>query len=118
MKKALILGSLMFLTPVMAFAQTSGFNNVEGTLRNFLNLINDTLLPIVIALALLYFFWGLAKFILSSGGDEEERTKGKNIMLWGIIAFFVMVSVWGIVNFFGDAFDLDTRAPETPKVRR
>ncbi|MEK7185720.1 MAG: pilin [Patescibacteria group bacterium] len=117
MKKALILGSFMFLSPAMAFAQTSSLNNIEGTLRNFLNLINNTLLPIVIALALLYFFWGLAKFILNSG-DEDAQTKGKNIMLWGIIAFFVMVSVWGIVNFFGDAFDLDTRTPNLPQAPR
>ena len=113
MKKALILGSLMFFTPAFAFAQTAGLGNIEGTLRNFLDLINNTLLPIVIALALLYFFWGLAKFILNSG-DESAQEQGKNIMLWGIIAFFVMVSVWGIVNFFSDAFDLDTRTPTLP----
>lgn len=117
MKKALILGSVMFFSPALALAQTSSLGNIEGTLRNFLDLINNTLLPIVIALALLYFFWGLAKFILNSG-DEDAQKAGRNIMLWGIIAFFVMVSVWGIVNFFGDAFDLDTRTPNLPTAPR
>lgn len=107
MKKALILGSVMFFSPVLAFAQNdANFGNVQRSLESLLDLINNTLLPIVVALALLYFFWGLARFILNSG-DEDAQTKGKNIMLWGIIAFFVMVSVWGIVKFVQRAFGVD-----------
>jgi hypothetical protein len=26
------------------------------------------------------------------------KEKGKSLMLWGLIGFFVMVSVWGLVN--------------------
>jgi hypothetical protein len=29
---------------------------------------------------------------------EEKKTSGKQIILWGIITFVVMISVWGIVN--------------------
>ena len=72
---------------------------------------------IVIALALLYFFWGLARFILNAG-DEDAQKAGKSIMLWGIIAFFVMVSVWGIVNFIGNAFNFDETTPELPNTPR
>lgn len=116
MKKLLLAGAV-FLLPVVSFAQTANFGNVEGSLNNFLRLINNTLLPIVIGLALLYFFWGLAKFILASGNEDAKET-GRRIMLWGIIAFFVMVSVWGIVNFFGDAFGLRNETPNLPDVPR
>jgi hypothetical protein len=36
-------------------------------------------------------------FILGAN-DEEKKGQGKNLMLWGLIGFFVMVSVWGLVN--------------------
>ncbi len=55
------------------------------------------LLPFVTAVALLLFFWGLAVFIFSAG-DDEGRRKGRQRMIWGIIALFVIVSVWGIVQ--------------------
>ncbi|OHA91952.1 MAG: hypothetical protein A2723_00400 [Candidatus Zambryskibacteria bacterium RIFCSPHIGHO2_01_FULL_52_18] len=57
------------------------------------------LVPLVASLALLAFFWGLAKFIYNVSGDEKAVGEGKNLMKWGLIALFVMVSVWGILRF-------------------
>lgn len=48
-------------------------------------------------LALLVFFWGLAKFIFKVGEDEKAVADGKNLMKWGIIALFVLVSFWSII---------------------
>ena len=61
--------------------------------------INAT--KIVAAIALLVFFWGLVKFIMKAG-DEKAVAEGRRLMLWGIVALFVMVSVWGLVYFIGD----------------
>ncbi len=55
---------------------------------------------IIAAVALLAFFFGLAKFIFKVGGDEKAVDAGKTLMIWGLIALFVMVSVWGIIGFF------------------
>ena len=96
----------MFLIPVLTFAQALG--NVE-TFFGSIGRIIGLLLPIVVALALLYFFWGLAKFILAAG-DETARAEGKSIMIWGIVALFVMVSVWGLVTWVGEALDIDQGA--------
>ncbi len=64
-----------------------------------------SLFPVALGLALLFFFWGLAKFILNSG-DEKARDTGKNVMLWGIVTLFVLVSIWGIITFFSDSFGI------------
>jgi len=76
--------------------------NLNSLLEAFGRLIN-TALPIVIALGLLFFFYGLALFIFKSG-DPEEQKKGRSIMIWGVVALFVMVSVWGLVRFLNTAF--------------
>ena len=39
---------------------------------------------------------------------KKARNKGKNIMIYGIIGLFVMVSFWGIVNILINTFELDT----------
>ena len=76
-------------------------NDLSDVLDNIWDLI-DGLVVLMVALGLVFFLWGLAKFILHAG-DEKARAEGKQVMLWGIIALFVMVSVWGIVGFLQDA---------------
>jgi hypothetical protein len=103
MKKAL-LPFLAYLLPALAFAQDlTEFENLVDAIGR----IVQALTPIVVALALLYFFWGLAKYILASG-DEVDKAKGRDIMIWGIVALFVMVSVWGIVEILGSALSVDS----------
>lgn len=109
MKKALMVVALfLVLTPMVAHGQ---LNNILQLVNSFRGIIN-VLIPLVGAIALLYFFWGLAKFILAAG-DEEERAKGKQIMIWGIVALFVIVSVWGLVGWLGTALGVGTAGPST-----
>lgn len=53
--------------------------------------------------SVVFFFWGLVKFIFRIGpgnkGVDEARESGKHLMIWGIISFFVLVSLWGLVGF-------------------
>ncbi|MDO8471266.1 MAG: hypothetical protein Q7S49_01515 [bacterium] len=78
---------------------------VKDLIRAVGGLINP-LIAILVGVALLAFFWGLAKFIFHVGGDEKAVDDGKRIMKWGLVALFVMVSVWGIVIFIQKALNL------------
>ena len=61
------------------------------------------IVPIVMVLAILYFFWGLVKYI-QSAGDPEKASDGKSIMIYGIVALFVMAAVWGLVELLSNTF--------------
>jgi hypothetical protein len=103
MKMTLIsaLSTLIFLLPVFAFAQGTGqLQNATGVIFD----IAQRLLPIVVTLALLFFFWNIIKFILALGRGEDSKTAGRSALFWGIVALFVMVSVWGIVGLLGEIF--------------
>src|SRR6266704_526631 len=65
----------------------------------------NQLVLIVAGLALIYFFWGLVKFIFNSASAEGQE-EGKNIMKWGLVSLFVMVSIWGLVRFVGTALSI------------
>lgn len=94
MKKVLEKISIMsvgLLTPMFVFAQvnTSG---LKGLLREIHGLIS-LVIPVLIALGVLGFMWGIVLYLFGKNKDE-----GKSFMLWGIIALFVMTSVWGLVG--------------------
>jgi hypothetical protein len=58
----------------------------------------------LVTLALVLFFWGIAKFIWNGGNEESVKT-GKQLMFWGIIILFIMLSFLGILQLFhGDIF--------------
>ena len=82
---------------------TGGSSGVNLTqLTNFKNgtltFINTIAVPILIAIAFIVFLWGVAKAYIISGASEEARKQGHQIILWGVIGFVVVFSLWGIVN--------------------
>ena len=121
MKKisALLVGGTVFM-PMLAFAGTTSpnFSYVTAFLQGITNVLGF-LTPIIFAIAILYFFWGLAKFIMAAG-DEEARAAGKSIMLWGIVALFVMVSVYGLIQILANIVGANNAAtvnlPKIPNV--
>lgn len=62
------------------------------TLRRLANL----LIPLVIAFALLQFFWGMTKFI-GNAADPDARKAGKRTMVVGILTLTFMSTVWWYV---------------------
>ena len=93
--KKVIIATLAF-APILAFAQ-GNFGNVSSLVDSLGTMVSKAI-PIVFGILVIVFFWGLVKFIFSSG-NEESKADGKKIMLWGLIAMFIAASVWGIVTF-------------------
>jgi len=60
-------------------------------------------IPVLIGVALIVFFWGLIQYIREGGKSHEQ---GKKIMIAGIVSLFIMVSVWGIVGFAQSALGI------------
>lgn len=94
--------ALSIITPVVSFAALEGIASLIKTAGGLLNQI----IPIVFGLALVFFFWGMAQFILHAG-EEEAREQGKQRMLWGIVALFVIVSIYGILGFIGNSLNIN-----------
>ncbi|MCK9352134.1 MAG: hypothetical protein WCT49_02790 [Candidatus Paceibacterota bacterium] len=114
MKKSLfVLGA--FLTPAIALGQTSNVTKDAGGLINLFGVIVAQLIPIASMLAILFFFYGLAVYILKAG-DPEKAAEGKSIMIWGILALFVMVSIYGIIGFLQRSTGTDEGAISNPVI--
>ena len=104
--------SLLF--PLFAFAQIT---SVQGLIDEIADFIQYPLIPIAVSLGVLFFFYGIAKFILA-GGDEKNIESGKLFMRWSVIALFIMISIVGIIEvlqaFFGGNFVWDLQINPNP----
>ncbi len=105
MKK--IIYSLMLLAPTLAFA--ANFSPFYDLLA-FLGIAIKSLIPIIFGIAIIYFFWGLAQYIRSAG-DPKKASEGKSIMVWGVIAIAVMLSIYGIVALLQNILGVNQNGP-------
>lgn len=101
MKKIGIIAA-SFALPFAASAQ--GITDV-WSIFGFINRILNTALPLIIAAAVVYFIYGIAKYVMS--GSDDAKAAAKDKIIYGIVGLFVMVSVWGLVNILVNTFGLD-----------
>lgn len=87
----------MALLPVFALAQ--GFGDINSSINTAKGIING-LIPLIIGIAVILFLIGVLGYI-TAGGDEEKRAAARSMIIFGIIALFVMTAVWGFVRILG-----------------
>ena len=103
-KKKIGISSFLYFAPFVALAQTD-VTSLLGTLGDILN----TIIPLVIGLAFVFFLWGVFQYVTKDGA--EEKGKARDTIIYGIIGLFVMLAAWGLVNVLTQTFDLDTATP-------
>jgi|GEM_PF-432464 len=99
MKKTLAITSLTLTAlalPLISFAATVG--NIFDIGAFIIGVINNLVVPVLFSIAFIVFVYGAFKTFIMGAQSEDVQKEGKNLMLWGLIGFFVMVSVWGLVN--------------------
>ena len=107
----LSLSAVAVAAPSLASAATI------GELITSVGVFMNTLIGIFIALAVVVFFWGLIRWLWSVGPDDAH--KGLSLMFWGLIAIFVMVSIWGLIRVIRGSVGIDdtqNRAIDPPRV--
>ena len=111
MKKLAYIGAGLVL-PLFAAAQVDSIQDLGAFI---IDLINNVAVPLVFALAFIVFIWGVFQYFIQGGHDEEAKEKGRSLMLYGLVGFFIMVSVWGLVNILTGTLNLENQVPELPE---
>ena len=108
------MASLKKLVPfILLLAYPSILYAAPATLKELFLLIANLVkltFPLLVGFALIVFFWGVSKLILYSD-NEQKRREGINTIVWGLVALFVIVSVWGLVFVFTQTFFGVAEAP-------
>ena len=127
MKKKLIVlsGFVLGLMPVIVLAQVTGgvptvctggaITTIQGLLCKAAEILG-AILPILIALGVVYFVFGVITYVIAS--DEEAKKKGRDRIIGGIIGLAVIIGVWGLVTILNNTFGLgnvrEIRFPTVP----
>ncbi len=68
--------------------------------------INTKIVPFLFALAFIFYLYNIYNFFIQNGSDPKSVEKGRAFAIWGVVGFFVMLSVWGLVNILINTFYL------------
>lgn len=99
-KKICSLGSVFFITVTNVQAANT-FNSLGDLVDNLTGTVVKSVGTLMLTLAVVAFFWGIVQFIWGkSQGSGDKAKVGQEFMGWGLLALFVMFSVWGIITFF------------------
>lgn len=90
---------------------------VKGYADSIISIINDVFVPVLFAIAFLYFVWGIYKYFILGATEEAAKGEGRQFVLWSLIGFAVILSLWGLVNVVTSVFNLTgTLAPNPPRL--
>lgn len=77
---------------------------VYNLLDKIVNLIVQPLIYLIMVTGLVYLLWGVAVAKLD---DPEGRKKMRTHLVWGIVGFFIMVSIVAILTVVTATFGID-----------
>lgn len=109
-KVGYILGSVTTLaTPMLAFAQleTGNAGRAGDLLTGILDIINNLIIPAILAIGFLVFVWGMFQFFIAGGANDEKKEKGKSLMIYATLGFVLIIVFWGVVNLLTDSTGLE-----------
>jgi len=78
----------------IAYAATP---NIDSLLLKINQNIINPLIALMFVFATVSFLAGVVKFYIASS-EEKDRTTGHNLIKWGLVGMFIMVSVFGIMK--------------------
>ena len=100
--------------------QNPNCNDIKtlGDLFNFAScIISKSIIPLIIILSVTVFLWGIVKFMMNTA-DVAKRKEGKQFMIWGIVAIFVIVTYYGIVQLFQTTVGLKNSQIPIPQLQQ
>ncbi len=111
MKKILYVLALFPILPTIVLAQTL---SAQSFIAKFVAFANKTLIPFLLGVAFLFFIINAIRFFVIQGGEEAGHEKAKNLALYSVLAFVVLIVFWGVVNLLAGSLGFNAESAPTP----
>ena len=112
-------GSLLIVvSPLVAFAQSTSSQCASGAVTlctvvsKIIGYLNQFLF-LLIALAVVTFAYYVFKYFIKPNENRDEAAK---YVMYSIVGFFVILSVWGLVNILQNTFGLNNNAASMSQI--
>ena len=83
-------------------------------LQNILTFSNNVLIPFILGIGFLVFVWGMFRYFIAGGANDEAKEQGKSLMVYATLGFVFIIIFWGIVNLVATSTGLENE--ELPTV--
>ena len=84
--------------PFITHAQT--ISTIPNLFLTVISWINGIFVPLIFAIAFVAFLIGIYYYFIQNAGNAEKTKEGRSFLMWSLIGFFIMFSVWGLINLF------------------
>ena len=103
--------AVVLLVPLNAHAQSSSIQELFSNLSFF---ISEVLIPVLFSIAFLFFLVNMVKYFIIGAANEEDRAKGKKNLLYSLIAFVFLISIWSIVTLLVNGLGIEENTSLCP----
>ncbi|MBP9717399.1 MAG: hypothetical protein KBD44_01655 [Candidatus Pacebacteria bacterium] len=111
-----VLAGLTVAFPVSAASFLGGGQGGEiGTaMTSILKFIDSIVIPFILSIGFLVFVWGMFKYFIQGGANDEAKESGKSLIMYAIAGYVVILAFWGIVNILSNGIGLEDTLDSTP----
>lgn len=98
------------LGPIAVSAQIADSPNAgpfQDLLTNILVFANTVLIPFIIGIGFLTFVYGMFKYFILGGADDEKKEQGKSLMIYATMGFVMIIIFFGVVNLLTQSTGLE-----------
>ncbi len=75
-----------------------------------IDFINNFLVPLIFAVAFIVLLYGIARYMIAGAANVESRKTGRDVIIYSIIGFAIMISIWGLINLVKNSFGLESNS--------
>ena len=105
MKKYLFIIYGFLFSPIFFVQAKFDSSDVKSLIISIHNLINKTLIPLLVLITLAYTIYTVVNFLAATENSEQRKEKKKQIFS-GIIGLFIIVSIWALIAIVGRTFGI------------
>lgn len=116
-----LLAMVMVVLPAVSLAGSGGIaggdaegGELGGFIQNVMEFFTTVVLPFILAIGFLVFVWGIFKYFILGGANDEAKESGKSLIMYAIGGFVVILAFWGIVNIISNGLGLEDTLDSTP----
>jgi len=103
--------SASLLLPSLVSAQladntTGDAGQFSDLLSNILAFTNTVLIPFIIGIGFLVFVFGMFRYFIAGGANDEKKEQGRSLMIYATLGFVLIIIFWGAVNLIASSTGL------------
>ncbi len=107
--KKIILTSIASLTILSIASAQQLMQNTSNLINTLGTIVSSGIVNLLMGLVFCVFLFSIITFLWKRrSGDDKGLQDAKNMLGWSIIAMFVMVAIWGLVNFISGNLGIRT----------